>query len=78
MTAGNNHRPIDAGTAGLNSLLMREGLPTLAASIEDRFDTYLSLIVRWNARINLTAVREPDEIVSRHFVESVACAAAVR
>jgi 16S rRNA (guanine527-N7)-methyltransferase len=61
----------------LNSLLRREGLPALATSIEDRFDVYLSLIVRWNARTNLTAVRDEDEIVWRHFVESIACAAAV-
>ena len=27
-------------------------------------------IVKWNARINLTAVRAPEEIVQRHFGES--------
>lgn len=32
--------------------------------------TYIDLLQRWNARINLTAVREPEEIVSRHFGES--------
>jgi 16S rRNA (guanine527-N7)-methyltransferase len=33
--------------------------------------TYIDLLVRWNARINLTAIREPDEIVTRHFGESL-------
>jgi len=33
--------------------------------------TYLDLLLRWNARTNLTAVREPDNIVSRHFGESL-------
>lgn len=61
----------------LNALLLREGLPTLTASIEGRFDAYLLLIVRWNARTNLTAIRDEEGIVSRHFVESIACAAAV-
>ena len=61
----------------LNALLMREGLPTLAASIEDRFNAYLSLILRWNARTSLTAIRVEEDIVSRHFVESIACAVAV-
>jgi 16S rRNA (guanine527-N7)-methyltransferase len=61
----------------LNALLMREGLPKLAASIEERFNAYLSLIVRWNARTSLTAIRDEEEIVSRHFVESIASAIAV-
>ena len=32
---------------------------------------YLELIMKWNARINLTAIREPEEIVRRHFGESL-------
>jgi 16S rRNA (guanine527-N7)-methyltransferase len=31
---------------------------------------YIDLLLRWNARINLTAVRDPEEIVTRHFGES--------
>jgi len=34
-------------------------------------ETYLALLLKWNARINLTAVRNPDEIVTRHFGESL-------
>jgi 16S rRNA (guanine527-N7)-methyltransferase len=33
--------------------------------------TYIDLLLRWNARINLTAIREPEEIVTRHFGESI-------
>jgi len=32
--------------------------------------THLDLLLRWNQRVNLTAVRQPDEIVQRHFGES--------
>lgn len=32
---------------------------------------YIDILLRWNARINLTAVREPEEIVRRHFGESL-------
>jgi 16S rRNA (guanine527-N7)-methyltransferase len=32
---------------------------------------YLDLLLKWNARTNLTAIREPDEIVRRHFGESL-------
>jgi len=31
---------------------------------------YIDLLVKWNARINLTAIRDPQEIVTRHFGES--------
>ncbi len=31
---------------------------------------YLSLLLKWNSRINLTAVRSAEEIVRRHFGES--------
>lgn len=40
--------------------------PTVA-----QFETFLALLLRWNARINLTAVRKPEEIVRRHFAESI-------
>jgi 16S rRNA (guanine527-N7)-methyltransferase len=44
------------------------GLPeTLLA----RLSAYLDLLLRWNARTNLTAVRVPEEIVTRHFGESL-------
>jgi 16S rRNA (guanine527-N7)-methyltransferase len=31
---------------------------------------YVDLLLRWNARVNLTSVREPEGIVTRHFGES--------
>ena len=33
--------------------------------------TYIDILLRWNARINLTAIRNPEEIVTRHFGESL-------
>ena len=32
--------------------------------------TYVDLLLKWNARINLTAVRQAEEIIKRHFGES--------
>jgi len=31
---------------------------------------YIDLLLKWNARVNLTAVRDAEEIVTRHFGES--------
>ena len=35
---------------------------------------YLDLLLKWNAKTNLTAIREPEPIVRRHFGESLALA----
>lgn len=37
----------------------------------EKLSLYLELILKWNARTNLTAIREPQEIVQRHFGESL-------
>jgi 16S rRNA (guanine527-N7)-methyltransferase len=38
---------------------------------------YMSILLRWNERINLTAIRDPLEILYRHFCESMFAAVAV-
>jgi 16S rRNA (guanine527-N7)-methyltransferase len=48
-------------------------MPQLELSLAEQFATYLSLILRWNRRVNLTSVRDEEGILSRHFVESIAC-----
>jgi 16S rRNA (guanine527-N7)-methyltransferase len=47
------------------------GLEPLAAGIADKFQIYLDLLQKWNARLNLTAIRDPEEILQRHFIESI-------
>jgi 16S rRNA (guanine(527)-N(7))-methyltransferase RsmG len=37
----------------------------------DQISIYIDLLLRWNARISLTAIRTPEEIVTRHFGESL-------
>ena len=63
-----------ADATALNPQLASAGLQPLSDAILAKFDTYLRLLVKWNARINLTAVRDPQDILSRHFVESIASA----
>lgn len=58
----------------LNELLRSAGLAELEAGLAGRFQSYLELLIRWNARLNLTAIRDEEGILSRHFVESIACA----
>jgi 16S rRNA (guanine527-N7)-methyltransferase len=67
------------GSAGLrlNALLGEARLAPLDSAQAGRFEAYLSLFVRWNTRVNLTSVRDEEGILSRHFVESIACARAL-
>jgi len=61
----------------LPALLAAVGLPALQPEHIQHFTDFLSLILRWNTRTNLTAVRDPDDLLARHFVESIACAHAL-
>jgi 16S rRNA (guanine527-N7)-methyltransferase len=36
-----------------------------------QLSTYLDLLLKWNTRTNLTAIRDPKDIVRRHFGESL-------
>jgi 16S rRNA (guanine527-N7)-methyltransferase len=45
--------------------------PELAAQLL----VYLDLILKWNGKVNLTSIRAPEEIVHRHFGESLFAAA---
>lgn len=43
-----------------------------------KLDRHFELLLRWNRRINLTSINEPEEIVRRHFGESLFLAAALK
>jgi 16S rRNA (guanine527-N7)-methyltransferase len=58
----------------LNSRLSAAGLGSLDPATAARFEAYAALLLRWNDRTNLTAIRDEDGVISRHFVESIACA----
>jgi len=55
------------------SALLTPYLPEVPDGIAARLSVYLDLLLKWNARTNLTAIREPEEIVRRHFGESLFC-----
>lgn len=63
-------------TQGVLSSRLREGLERLGVAVdaaaEARLLAYLALLVRWNRAYNLTAVRDPAQMVSRHLLDSLA------
>ncbi len=60
-----------AGMSRLNELLAEAGLATVSAESAGMLSNYVSLILRWNARTNLTAIRDEEGVLSRHIIESI-------
>jgi 16S rRNA (guanine527-N7)-methyltransferase len=48
-----------------------DGRLTANDALCQRISTYIDILLHWNARINLTAIRDPEEVVTRHFGESL-------
>jgi 16S rRNA (guanine527-N7)-methyltransferase len=61
----------------LNQLLTESGSAPLEIEVSEKFAAYLTLLLKWNARTNLTAIRDEEGILSRHFLESILCARAL-
>jgi 16S rRNA (guanine527-N7)-methyltransferase len=50
--------------------LLRPYIAELSLSALDQVSRYMDLLLRWNAKMNLTSIRDPEQIVTRHFGES--------
>ena len=61
-------------SAQIAALLREEAGLVVEDALAAQFASYLELLARWNTRTNLTAIRDPHEIVLRHFGESLSCA----
>lgn len=44
----------------------------LPTGVEEKLAAYLALLVKWNKVYNLTAVRDPQEMVTHHLLDSLA------
>ncbi|MFI5272033.1 MAG: 16S rRNA (guanine(527)-N(7))-methyltransferase RsmG [Ktedonobacterales bacterium] len=61
------------GSHGLRALAegaLRLGLPLDGVQLS-RFARLRDLLLDWNMRVNLTAITDPNEIVARHFLDSL-------
>lgn len=57
--------------AQLEIAFREAGLTEIPQDALDKFEAYLALLLKWNSRINLTAIREPEGIIRRHFTECI-------
>ena len=56
-------------------LRLKQGMEQMGQAIteseQDRLAGYLRLLLKWNSAYNLTAVRDPQEMVVRHLLDSL-------
>jgi 16S rRNA (guanine527-N7)-methyltransferase len=71
--------PVQAPTEGFQSRAVRvaaEFSLELKPEVTDRLLAYCTLVVTWNQRVDLTAARNPDELVDLLFADAFAIASA--
>lgn len=44
----------------------------------NQFYTYMNLLLEWNEKINLTAITKPEEIILKHFIDSMTIAKEIK
>jgi 16S rRNA (guanine527-N7)-methyltransferase len=64
----------DFSSAIIGEAVEARGLQQLSQLALERLAIYGNLLLKWNSRMNLTAIRDPEGILDRHIMESVAAA----
>ena len=59
----------------INTKLLEDSLSELkivwSEQMIDKFNAYYDLLIEWNKKINLTTITEYDDVVLKHFIDSV-------
>jgi 16S rRNA (guanine527-N7)-methyltransferase len=70
-----------ANQAALSSVTIRHALGEFKLELSGeqvlKIQQYIKILLIWNEKVNLTAIRDPLEILYRHFCESMVAAVAV-
>lgn len=60
----------------MDKIIFEKGIKDLQININnekiEKFETFSSLLIEWNEKMNLTAVTDPAEISVKHFLDSIA------
>src|SRR5262249_8220495 len=83
--AGDNHRVVTTMQTGIEKPIseetIRRAMGEFQISINQNqvilIQQYMAILRRWNEKLNLTAIRDPLEILYRHFCESMFGASAI-
>ncbi len=44
---------------------------SLSSSVIEKFNVYLSLLIEWSKKMNLTSIKEEGDIIEKHFYDSL-------
>lgn len=74
-TARSSLPPEGSGDPQALSGLLVDGLSAMGLAlpegVSERLLAYLDLLVKWNRAYNLTAVRKPEQMITRHLLDSL-------
>ena len=56
-----------------DKMLEKSALIDIQFTVEqlDKFYKYMQMLIEWNEKINLTAITAPDDIILKHFIDSL-------
>ncbi|QRX84225.1 16S rRNA (guanine(527)-N(7))-methyltransferase RsmG [Glaciimonas sp. PAMC28666] len=67
---------VDTNPDGLLATTLREGAGTLGIVLNDlqqaQLLTYLTMLSKWNKTYNLTSIRDPEQMMTHHLLDSLA------
>ena len=61
---------MNSGAAAIEEAFHEAQIKSIPDLAFEQMAAYLELLSQWNARLSLTAIRNPSEIIRRHLVES--------
>jgi 16S rRNA (guanine527-N7)-methyltransferase len=71
-----------SATGPVSAAVIRRALQGFEVDLNDTqvslIQRYMAILLRWNEKLNLTAIRDPLEILNRHFCESMFAGGALR
>jgi 16S rRNA (guanine527-N7)-methyltransferase len=69
-------------TSPVSAAIIRRALQGFEVHLNDTqvslIQRYMAMLLKWNEKLNLTAIRDPLEILNRHFCESMFAGGALR
>lgn len=51
---------------------------SLSEEQQSQFYSYMQLLLEWNEKINLTAITKPEEVLTKHFIDSLSIATYIK
>lgn len=67
---------VDTNADGLLATTLREGAEALGVTLNDlqqaQLLTYLTMLAKWNKTYNLTSIRDPEQMMTHHLLDSLA------